>query len=39
MRDAPSVPILHRLAEDGAVLRAYDPAGMDQGGGSCCRPV
>ncbi len=30
MRDAPSVPILHRLAEDGAMLRAYDPAGMDQ---------
>ncbi|MBF6561453.1 MAG: UDP-glucose/GDP-mannose dehydrogenase family protein, partial [Candidatus Binataceae bacterium] len=30
MRDAPSVPILHRLAEDGALLRAYDPAGMQQ---------
>ena len=30
MRDAPSVPILHRLAEDGAMLRAYDPAGMEQ---------
>ncbi len=30
MRDAPSVPILWRLAEDGAVLRVYDPEGMGQ---------
>ncbi len=34
MRDAPSVPILHRLAEDGARLRAFDPAGIEQ-----ARPV
>ncbi len=30
MRDAPSVPIVGRLAEDGALVRAFDPAGMDQ---------
>jgi UDPglucose 6-dehydrogenase len=30
MRDAPSVPIVSRLAEDGAVVRAYDPEGMEQ---------
>ena len=30
MRDAPSVPIVGRLAEDGALIRAFDPAGMDQ---------
>jgi UDPglucose 6-dehydrogenase len=30
MRDAPSVPIVARLAEDGAVVRAYDPEGMEQ---------
>lgn len=30
MREAPSIPILWRLAEDGAVLRAYDPEGMEQ---------
>jgi len=30
MRDAPSVPILGRLAEDGAELRVFDPAGMEQ---------
>ncbi len=30
MRDAPSIPIVGRLAEDGAVIRAFDPAGMDQ---------
>ena len=30
MRDAPSIPIVGRLAEDGAAIRAYDPAGMDQ---------
>lgn len=30
MREAPSIPILWRLAEDGAQLRAYDPEGMDQ---------
>lgn len=29
MRDASSIPILHRLAEAGAILRAYDPAGME----------
>ena len=30
MRDAPSVPIIHRLFGDGAQVRAYDPAGMEQ---------
>ena len=30
MRDAPSLPIIGRLAEDGAIIRAFDPAGMDQ---------
>jgi UDPglucose 6-dehydrogenase len=30
MRDAPSVPIIARLAQDGAVIRAYDPEGMEQ---------
>jgi UDPglucose 6-dehydrogenase len=34
MRDAPSIPIVGRLAEDGAVIRAFDPAGMEQ-----ARPV
>ncbi|MBV1836203.1 UDP-glucose/GDP-mannose dehydrogenase family protein [Acetobacter estunensis] len=29
MREAPSIPILHRLAEAGAEVRAYDPVGMD----------
>jgi UDPglucose 6-dehydrogenase len=33
MREAPSIPILWRLAEDGAVLRAYDPEGMEQARG------
>ena len=28
MRDAPSVPIIARLAEEGAVIRAFDPVGM-----------
>jgi len=30
MRDAPSVPIVARLVEDGATVRAFDPEGMDQ---------
>jgi UDPglucose 6-dehydrogenase len=30
MRDAPSIPIVGRLAEDGAKIRAFDPAGMEQ---------
>ena len=30
MREAPAIPILWRLAEDGAELRAFDPVGMDQ---------
>ena len=30
MRDAPSVPIIHRLAEQGASIHAFDPVGMDQ---------
>ncbi len=29
MRDAPSIPIVHRLAENGAVLRVFDPVGME----------
>ncbi len=28
MRDAPSIPIVSRLAEEGAQIRAYDPVGM-----------
>ncbi len=28
MRDAPSIPIVHRLVENGAQVRAFDPAGM-----------
>jgi UDPglucose 6-dehydrogenase len=30
MRDSPSLSILARLAGDGAVIRAFDPEGMDQ---------
>ena len=30
MRDAPSIPIVGRLAEDGALIRTFDPAGMEQ---------
>jgi UDPglucose 6-dehydrogenase len=30
MRDAPSVPIVARLDEHGAVVRAFDPEGMQQ---------
>jgi UDPglucose 6-dehydrogenase len=30
MRDAPSIPIVHRLLEAGASIRAYDPEGMEQ---------
>ena len=29
MRDAPSIPIVHRLVENGAEVRAFDPAGME----------
>ncbi len=29
MRDAPSLPIVSRLIEDGAHIRAFDPVGMD----------
>lgn len=29
MRDAPSVPIIARLAEEGANIRAFDPVGME----------
>jgi UDPglucose 6-dehydrogenase len=28
MRDAPSLPIIHRLVEEGATIRAFDPEGM-----------
>jgi UDPglucose 6-dehydrogenase len=30
MRDAPAIPIVGRLAEDGATIRAFDPAGIEQ---------
>ena len=30
MRDAPSLPIVHRLVEEGACIRAFDPEGMEQ---------
>ncbi|MBO0713000.1 MAG: UDP-glucose/GDP-mannose dehydrogenase family protein, partial [Acetobacteraceae bacterium] len=30
MRESPSVPIITRLVEDGAKIRAFDPEGMDQ---------
>jgi UDPglucose 6-dehydrogenase len=30
MRDSPSVPIVARLVEDGATVRAFDPEGMEQ---------
>jgi UDPglucose 6-dehydrogenase len=30
MRDSPSISIVSRLAGDGAVIRAFDPEGMDQ---------
>jgi UDPglucose 6-dehydrogenase len=34
MRDAAAIPIVARLVEDGAAVRAYDPEGMEQ-----ARPV
>ncbi len=30
MRDSPAIPIVARLAEDGAKLQVYDPEGMEQ---------
>ena len=30
MRDSPSIPIVARLVQDGAELRAFDPEGMEQ---------
>ncbi len=30
MRDSPSLSILSRLAGDGAIIRAFDPEGMEQ---------
>ena len=30
MRDAPSVPIVSRLVEEGAAVRVFDPVGMEQ---------
>jgi UDPglucose 6-dehydrogenase len=30
MRDAPSIPVVGRLVEDGATVRAFDPEGMEQ---------
>ncbi len=32
MRDAPSLPIIHRLVEEGALIRAFDPEGMGPAG-------
>ena len=43
MRDSPSISIIARLAGDGAAIRAFDPAGMEQaravlpGGVEYCR--
>ena len=34
MRDSPSIPVVSRLIEDGATVRAFDPEGMEQ-----ARPV
>jgi UDPglucose 6-dehydrogenase len=34
MREAPAIPIVWRLVEDGAAVRAFDPEGVDQ-----ARPV
>ena len=33
MRDSPAISIIARLAGDGAVIRAFDPEGMDQARG------
>lgn len=30
MRDAPSIPIVSRLCEEGAIVRAFDPVGTEQ---------
>ena len=30
MRDAPSIPVVHRLIEGGAKIRAFDPVGIEQ---------
>ena len=30
MRDSPSISIIARLAGDGAMIRAFDPEGMEQ---------
>jgi UDPglucose 6-dehydrogenase len=30
MRDSPSIPIIVRLVQDGALLRVFDPKGMEQ---------
>jgi UDPglucose 6-dehydrogenase len=30
MRDAPSIPIVSRLEADGAIIRVFDPVGMEQ---------
>ena len=30
MRDAPSLPIVHRLVQEGALIRAFDPESMEQ---------
>jgi UDPglucose 6-dehydrogenase len=30
MRDAPSIPLVHRLVEEGASVTAFDPVGREQ---------
>ena len=39
MRDSPSLPVVWRLAEDGACIRAFDPAGMEQARGMLPKDV
>ena len=39
MRDSPSLPVVWRLAEDGARIRAFDPEGMEQARGMLPKDV
>src|SRR5579875_2173042 len=39
MRDSPSLPVVWRLAEDGARIRAFDPEGMEQARGMLPKEV
>ena len=36
MRESPSIPIIDRLVDDGAIIRVYDPKGMAQA--AACLP-